>query len=211
MKNIMAFGDSLTWGSCPRTDGRHPLANRWPDAMVEELNNVHLVSEGLRGRTTVFARPTASAEMSGALALPILLHSHAPLDLIMIMLGTNDIYEGFALNQIRDGLERLVEIVRHHPWRLPETCQPEIMLISPPPVTEGDNPDVTREKVVQSERLAEIIEPLATATDCAFFNAAEICRASPIDGFHLEAGDSRALGIALKSVVETMLQDRTIV
>ncbi len=205
MKTILAFGDSLTWGSCPRTDGRHPMTHRWPDAMIENFDGVHLVSEGLRGRTTVFPRPTASAEMSGALALPILLHSHAPLDLVMIMLGTNDIYEGFALNQIRDGLERLVEIVRHHPWRLPETCEPEVMLISPPPVTAGENPDVTTEKVILSERLAETIEPLASATGCAFFNAAEIARASALDGFHLEADDSRALGVALRPAVKAIL------
>ena len=205
MKTILAFGDSITWGSCPRTDGRHPLASRWPDAMIEDFEGVQLVTEGLRGRTTAFARPTASAEMSGALALPILLHSHAPLDLVMIMLGTNDIYEGFALNQIRDGLERLVEIIRHHPWRLPENCEPEIMLISPPPVTRGDSPDVSRKKVNRSERLARTVESVASATGCAFFDAAEIARASPLDGFHLEADDSRALGVAIRPAVRAIL------
>jgi len=205
LKNILAFGDSLTWGSCPHTNGRHPLADRWPATMAEGLDNIHLVTEGLRGRTTAYARPTASAEMSGVTALPVLLHSHAPLDLIMIMLGTNDIYEGYALNQIRDGLERLVEIIRHHPWRLPEACDPEIMLISPPPVTLSDEPDVTEEKIILSEALGKTIKLLAANTNCVFFDAATVARASPADGFHLEAHDSRALGIALRSEVEGLI------
>ncbi|MCP4429653.1 MAG: hypothetical protein GY806_01615 [Gammaproteobacteria bacterium] len=45
MKNILAFGDSLTWGSCPHTNGRHVLANRWPDAMDEGLDNVQVITE----------------------------------------------------------------------------------------------------------------------------------------------------------------------
>jgi len=204
-KNILAFGDSLTWGSCPYTNNRHALADRWPAAMAEGLDNVHVITEGLRGRTTAFARPTSSAEMSGVVALPTMLHSHAPLDLIIIMLGTNDIYEGYALNQIRDGLFRLVEIIRHHPWRLPEACDPKILLVSPPPVTLGNDPDVTEEKVIRSEALGETIERLATDIDCAFFDAASVARASPVDGFHLAALDSRALGIAVRPEVQKLL------
>jgi len=205
LKSILAFGDSLTWGSNPHTSGRHAPADRWPAAMAEGLDDVQVITEGLRGRTTAYARPTASAEMSGVVALPMILHSHAPLDLVIIMLGTNDIYEGFASHQIRDGLERLVEIIRYHPWRLPEACYPKVMLVSPPPVTQGDSNDVTAEKVIQSEALSAIINALAIANDCAFFNAAEVCRASPVDGFHLEARDSRALGITLRAAVQALL------
>jgi len=205
LKNILAFGDSLTWGSCPQTSGRHAPADRWPSAMAEGLDDAHVITEGLRGRTTAYARPSSSAEMSGVVALPILLHSHAPLDLIIIMLGTNDIYENIAAHQTRDGLERLVEIIRHHPWRLPEACHPKIMLVSPPPLTQGENPDATLEKITRSEQLASIIEALAIANDCAFFDAARVARASPVDGFHLEAGDSRALGLAIRPEVQAIL------
>lgn len=205
MKNILAFGDSLTWGSCPITNSRHEPMYRWPNAMIEGLGDINLVVEGLRGRTTAYARPSASTEMSGVVALPVLLHSHAPLDLVIIMLGTNDIYEGYAFNQIRDGLARLVEIVRHHPWRLPEACEPKIMLISPPPVTQGECTDVTEHKVLLSEALGGVIKLLAADNDCAFFDAAKVARASPVDGFHLQASDSRGLGIALRAEVEGML------
>lgn len=197
MKNVLVFGDSLTWGSCPHTGGRHAPAQRWPDAMIEGRDDIHLVTEGLRGRTTAYARPSASADMSGVKALPILLHSHAPLDLIIIMLGTNDIYEGYELNQIRDGLARLIEIIRHHPWRLPVVCEPKIMLISPPPVTAAESTDVTPAMTEKSQALAAIIKTLAADNACAFFDAATVTRASAVDGFHLEAEDSRSLGLSI--------------
>lgn len=173
--------------------------------MVEGVDHINLVTEGLRGRTTAYARPTASADMSGVTALPMLLHSHAPLDIVMIMLGTNDVYEGYALNQIRDGLERLIEIIRHHPWRLPEPCEPQIMLISPPPVTAGTGTDVTETMAQKSEMLTDVIKPLASDSNCAFFDAATVVRASPVDGFHLAAEDSRALGLALRAELEKLL------
>lgn len=176
LKNILAFGDSLTWGSCPQSGGRHDLKDRWPVALSEGLSDVQLISEGLRGRTTAFARPTAGAEMSGVVTLPMLLHSHAPLDLVIIMLGTNDIYEGYQLYQIRDGLARLIEQVRHHPWRLPEACAPKILLVSPPPVTMAEGTDVTYEKVIRSEALPEVVQLLASNNDCAFFDAASVGR-----------------------------------
>ncbi len=142
--------------------------------------------------------------MSGVATLPMLLHSHAPLDLVIIMLGTNDIYEGYRLHQIRDGLARLIEQIRYHPWRLPDDCDPRIMLVSPPPVTTGDSPDVTIEKVNRTEALPGIISVLAADNDCAFFDAASVGRASPVDGFHLEAQDSRALGVALRPEVKLL-------
>jgi len=205
MKNILIFGDSITWGFCPKSNKRHDISDRWPNAMAEGLQDVHIVSEGLRGRTTAFNRYSSCTETNGTAALPMLLHSHAPLDLVIIMLGSNDIYEGIELYKIRDGFERLIEIIQLHPWRLPEPCQPKIMLISPPPVTEGNNSDVTRDKVKQSEHLALEIQNVCTKKNCFFFDSSKIVRASPHDGFHLEASDSRLLGITLTSPIMSIL------
>ncbi|MEW2913754.1 GDSL-type esterase/lipase family protein [Leisingera sp. JC11] len=205
MKQILAFGDSLTWGSDPHTSGRHPYGDRWPVALGEGLAEAVVFAEGLRGRTTVHARGSACVEMRGDAVLPMLLHSHAPLDLAVIMLGTNDIYEGHPSYLIRDGLERLVEIIRHHPWRLPEAVEPQVLLVSPPPMSLCDDPDITPQMVARSEALAEVIEPLADRLGCGFFDASQVARASAADGYHLEAADSRALGEALRAPVTAML------
>ncbi|WP_243613125.1 GDSL-type esterase/lipase family protein [Shimia aestuarii] len=201
MKTVFCFGDSLTWGSCPQTGGRHGHADRWPVALGETLVGVEIIAEGLRGRSTVYDRPTAPADMNGGRILPVLLHSHAPVDLVVIMLGINDLCEGWDVSHVRDGLMRLVEIVRHHPWRLPETDVPDILLVSPPPMTPCWDADVTAQKVSRSEALAAAIAPLAEAMDVGFFDAASVARASTADGYHLEAADSRALGLALRNVV----------
>lgn len=206
MKRALAFGDSLTWGSCPHSGGRHAPADRWPVVMAAGLDGVEVIAEGLRGRTTVYDRPSAAVDMNGGRILPVLLHSHAPLDLVMIMLGTNDIYEGKSAYHVRDGLERLVELVRFHPWRLPQSCNPALLLISPPPMTPGPDPDVTPEKVALSEVLTDVVAGVAQQTGAGFFDAASIGRASLADGYHLEADASRRLGTGLRAPVAELLQ-----
>lgn len=205
MKQILAFGDSLTWGSDPHTGGRHAAADRWPVALGEGLPEAEVITEGLRGRTAAHSRHTACVEMRGDAVLPMLLHSHAPLDLVVIMLGTNEIYETRPNHLIRDGLERLVEIIRHHPWRMPGATAPQVLLVSPPPVTLCETSDVTPAMVEQSDMLADVIEALADRLGCGFFDAGQVARASAADGYHLEAADSRALGQALRLPVAAML------
>ena len=205
MKTVLCFGDSLTWGSCPHTGGRHARKDRWPVALGEGLSGAEIVAEGLRGRSTVYDRPSAPADMNGGRVLPVLLHSHAPLDLVVIMLGINDLYEGWDVSNVRDGVMRLVEIVRHHPWRLPQRCAPDILLVSPPPMTLCADPDVTAQKVRRSEALGTVLGSLASTLGTGFFDAASVARASAADGYHLEAEDSRALGVALRAPVAAQL------
>ena len=91
MKTILCFGDSLTWGYDPVGPGRHAHDVRWPSVLEAELGGkARVIAEGLNGRTTVFDDFAAGADRNGARVLPTLLTSHAPLDLVIIMLGTND-------------------------------------------------------------------------------------------------------------------------
>jgi lysophospholipase L1-like esterase len=140
MKTILCFGDSNTWGALPGTEGaRAPLADRWPSVMAATLNGetaaggrsgaaggtvsgsaphadsrdgYHVIAEGLNGRTTVFEEPMSPGK-SGIAALPMLLDTHAPLDLVIIMLGTNDTKNFFQVSaeQIARGMEVLVRAV----------------------------------------------------------------------------------------------------
>ena len=144
--------------------------------------------------------------MRGTEALPVALSSHAPLDLVIIMLGTNDIYQGVPTPLIRDGLERLVELVRYHPFRLPEPSIPKILLVSPPPMSLCSDPDITSAKVAQSEALAAMIQDRARQLGAGFFDAAQVARASVADGYHLESADSHALGVALRAPVAATLR-----
>ena len=90
-KQILAFGDSLTWGANPGGRGRHRFEDRWTSVVEENLIGVRVIAEGLGGRTTSFDDYSAMADRNGVKVLPTLLGSHYPLDLVAIMLGTNDL------------------------------------------------------------------------------------------------------------------------
>ena len=120
MKNILAFGDSLTWGFIAGTWERHPFDTRWPNVLAAGLHGkARVIEEGHNGRTTVFDDPTTGDDRNGARILPVLLSTHQPLDLVIILLGTNDIK--FA-NRCRAfdasmGMGRLVQIVQTFPYQ----------------------------------------------------------------------------------------------
>lgn len=204
MKTILAFGDSLTWGSCPFNAGRHPREDRWPTAMAAGLPEVEVISEGLRGRTTAYFR-AGVAEYRGDLHLPTLLHTHAPLDLVMIMLGTNDVYSGIPTHNIWWGLRRLVDIVRHHPFGHPDHTVPQLMLIAPPTFSAGKTLGVDDAMVEEGRKIGPLVSELAQEMDVPFFDAATVAHAEAGDGLHLEAHVSRALGEALQAPVRKLL------
>ena len=94
MKTILAYGDSLTFGTNAQTQGRHAYEDRWPTVLEHGLGGkARVIAEGLGGRTTVFDDFSNAADRNGARVLPTLLESHKPLDLVVIMLGTNDLKE----------------------------------------------------------------------------------------------------------------------
>src|SRR5690606_5397717 len=119
MKTILAYGDSLTFGTNAETQGRHAYEDRWPTVLQERLaGRARVIAEGLGGRTTVFDDFSAIADRNGARVLPTMLASHSPLDLVVLFLGTNDLksyINGSAFGAAM-GIKRLVEIIRTYPY-----------------------------------------------------------------------------------------------
>ena len=134
MKNILAFGDSLTWGFQAGSWTRHAFVDRWPNVLAAGLGGkAHVIEEGHNGRTTIYDDGTCLDNRKGSDALPMLLATHQPLDLVIIMLGTNDIKYA---NRCRAfdasmGMARLIEIVKKYPY-LPSFKVPEILIMAPP-------------------------------------------------------------------------------
>lgn len=213
MPSVLCFGDSLTWGACPETGGRHAFRDRWPSVLAaglaEEFPGVEVVAEGLRGRSTCRDNDAMPCDMNGARALPMLLHSHAPLDLVVVMLGTNDIYQGFRPDQVAAGLRRLVEIVRTHPQsRRVAYPQPDILLVAPPPMVMGHDPVVAGPMIAASRRLARMTEMVAMECDLPWVDMRPIAEASETDSVHLDAANTRAIGAALVDPVRQILAAR---
>ncbi|MFT6912496.1 MAG: lysophospholipase L1-like esterase [Paracoccaceae bacterium] len=206
MTAILAYGDSLTWGSRPDGAGRHAPADRWPNVLASGLpGGVEMISEGLRGRTTCVDNAAASADMNGVGVLPVMLHTHAPLDLVMVLLGSNDVWLGREPAAVIDGLARLVEVIRHHPVRLPFAAVPSIMLIAPPAFCQSDDGLINARQIEISKSLGPAVEALAVRLGTFYFDARTVAHASRLDGVHLEADQTRAIGQALIPPVRAFL------
>jgi lysophospholipase L1-like esterase len=211
MKTILCYGDSLTWGYSAEGPSRHPLGDRWPSVLQAGLGaGVHVVAEGLNGRTTAFDDHLSGADRNGARLLPTLLESHAPLDLVVIMLGSNDMkpwIHGHPL-PAKQGMGRLIDIVRGHPYPL-DAKPPQVLIVSPPPLCSTANVEFAEmfgHRLEASRQLAGQYSALADEMGCGFFDAGTVAEATPLDGVHLDAANTRAIGQALVPVVRVMLE-----
>lgn len=213
MKTILAYGDSLTFGANPIPGGpRHAYEDRWPTALEVALNGqARVIAEGLGGRTTVHDDWFASADRNGARVLPTLLESHSPLDLIIIMLGTNDIkpFHGRTAGEASRGMARLVQIIRgHYAGRMQE--EPAIILVSPPPIILGEWEDMMNhfgpdEAIATSVDFAREYAKRADEQQVYFFDAGTVAKTDIRDGIHLDPANTRAIGTGLAPLVKQVL------
>ena len=200
-----------TWGYNAETLDRHAFEDRWPSVLAKALGpDVTVIAEGLNGRTTAYDDHLADCDRNGARILPTILHSHDPIDLVIILLGANDMKPvicGTAFGAVQ-GMERLVDLVRHHAWSFGGQEGPEILLVSPPPICETANTAFAAMfagGVEQSAMLATLYADLADETGCGFFDAGSVAQTTPLDGVHLDAENTRAIGRGLEPVVRMML------
>ncbi|PMN71922.1 SGNH/GDSL hydrolase family protein [Enterovibrio norvegicus] len=207
MPRILCFGDSNTWGYNPSNGHRWPEGVRWTSRLADSLNKTalsdarwYLIEEGLNGRTSVWNDPM-KPHREGSAALPMLLLSHRPLNWVVIMLGTNDLKSQFPSEPawIAEGIRKLIGQVRDTDNA--GQTSPNILVVSPPPMHDKNNWATGfhhgRQKSLQ---LAEFYRAVTKEEGCAFYDAAEVCEASPIDGLHLDAQGHEALAESLASL-----------
>ena len=214
MKTILAFGDSLTFGANPQPNGpRHAFENRWPSVLEAGLGGAaRVIAEGLGGRTTVSDDWYSAADRNGARILPTLLESHGPLDLVIIMLGTNDLKPAICGSALEAsfGMRRLVQIIRGHAAGKGETA-PGIIIVAPPLICDSENADMIghfggiAHAIEQSSQFAGHYARRAQEWNTSFFDAAMVAKADPQDGVHLDAANTRAIGQGLVTVVKQAL------
>ena len=213
MKTILAYGDSLTYGANPRPDGlRHAYENRWPSVLEQGLgDNVRVIAEGLGGRTTAFDDGSASSDRNGARILPVLLDSHKPLDLVIIMLGSNDLKPAIHGRAITAsyGIRKLIQTVRGH-FVNPGEAQPEILIVSPPHLVPTKHAEMGihfggEAAIAESKLMAGYYRTRASEYGAHFFDAADVAHADPLDGVHLDPANTRAIGTGLIPVVKSIL------
>lgn len=210
MKTVLCYGDSLTWGVDAEGRARHAYEDRWPSVLQKALGHgVRVIAEGLNGRTTVYDDHFSPADRNGARILPTILSTHAPLDLVIIMLGTNDLKPVYANNAVivGQGVKRLVEIIRHQAWPM-DYDAPDILIMAPPPLCETDDPvlgPMFAGRIDEAHMLASVYADIADETGCGFFDAGSVARTTPVDGVHLDAENTRAIGRGVEPIVRMML------
>ena len=207
MKTVLCFGDSNTWGYNAVTTERFGPSVRWPGVMREMLGqDFFVIEEGLNGRTTVWDDPIEEYK-SGKKYLVPCLETHRPLDLVIIMLGTNDLKHRFALTafDVGAGMENLIKIVLSSGAGT-DGRPPKIMIISPAYIRKlNDAMAMFAGAQETSKGLAKYYSALADAYGCSFFDAASVAQ-TDVDGIHLDADAHRRLGLKVAELVKEILQ-----
>ena len=209
-KTILCYGDSNTWGYMPDTGERYDEKTRWPRRMAEMLGSgYHVIEEGLNGRTTAFDDPIEPFR-NGRKSLEVCLLTHSPIDLIIVMLGTNDTKKFLNLTpyMIAKGLESLVsemDQIQYGRGGLP----PKILVVSPLLVlTDGLNAHLSeyfdRESEEKSRALSEKYRQVAEQNGCFYLDAAKYAKASMRDGIHLEPEGHRVLAETICASVKKL-------
>lgn len=212
MLTYLAFGDSNTHGSLVRAVddpyGRYPVGVRWPTVAYAALpEGWTLIEAGLPGRTTRFDDPILGAHMNGWLGFKIELLTHAPVDLITIMLGTNDVKArlGATPEAIAGGIMGLLDILRE-PDVIERHGQPQVLVIAPPPVDVQDSraPEWLGSRV-KSLALAPLYAERAAAYGAEFLDAAAHVEVAPVEGIHLTPEAHQVLGRIVGAKLRAMV------
>ncbi|RME79682.1 MAG: hydrolase [Chloroflexi bacterium] len=208
MKTILCYGDSNTWGYDPVMGDRFPPHVRWTGVLQQLLGETYrVIEEGLNGRTTVWDDPIEGYKSGKTYLIPCL-ESHRPLDLVIIMLGTNDLKARFSLTayDIARGAGVLVDIVNKS-GAGPHGQPPQTLLLAPPPVAHlSDFEEMFAGAAEKSRRLARHYRQVAAEYGCHFFDTGQVIVSSDLDGIHLEAGEHRKLAEALAGQVRKILE-----
>jgi len=204
MREILCFGDSNTWGADPATKGRHPNDVRWTGVLQAALGTGYrVIEEGLNGRTTVWEDPVEGDKMGKRHLVPTL-ESQAPLDLVILMLGTNDTKKRYSAStqDIQWAIAALVDLIgKSSAGR--DGKAPPVLLVAPVPLTKlSEYAPLFEGGVEKSRALAPLYAQVAREKGCAFFDAGTVVKCSDLDGVHFDAAGHRALGDALAREVK---------
>jgi len=203
MQQILVYGDSLSWGIIPNTRQRLVFDQRWPGVLENILkaagHSVRVIENCLNGRRTVWDDPFKEGR-NGSRGLAQAIEMHSPLQLVILVLGTND-FQGTHHNDAllaAQGVARLVNIVRQAPIE-PGMAKPEILIVAPPEIVEPRG-SMAAKFPGAAKRSAGFALELARVADEAgilFLDGGGATEASAVDGIHLDAEQHVLLGEAI--------------
>ena len=194
MKTVLCYGDSNTYGYNPETGGRYPRDVRYPGRLQALLGGEYnVIEEGCNGRTTLSRKPGEEWK-NGLDYLRPCLNSHKPVDIVIMMLGSNDLKEMFHLTapEIARGAGVLVDTIKELTAEK-QGFVPKVILVSPPEIGPGIKsspfgPAFSEDAVRVSKELAANYRKIADEKGCIFLDAAQYIAPSELDSLHLTPG-----------------------
>jgi lysophospholipase L1-like esterase len=207
VRTIVCYGDSNTWGADPSSPERFAPDVRWTGVLQAVLGpNYRVIEEGLNGRTTNVDDINEPFRNGLAYLVPCL-ESHRPIDLVTIMLGTNDLKARFSrrASDIAQAATLLAKTARAMPVG-PGGANPKVLLISPPPVAElTDYDDLLAGGTEKSQQFARYFGIWAAKNGLEFLDAGSIVASSPTDGIHFDPPEHARLGKSIAARIREML------
>lgn len=203
MNRILCFGDSNTWGYDPVGKDRFPKAVRWTGVLAATLGDGYeVIEEGLNGRTTVWDDPIEGYKNGLAYLIPCL-ETHRPLDLVVVMLGTNDLKKRFSLSaaDVAQGAGVLIRQIQISQAGIAGNA-PVALLMAPPPVaTLTDFAEMFEGSESKSQRLSLHYTRVAQELGCPLLDTSRVIVSSEVDGIHFDPGEHQKLGRAVAQKV----------
>lgn len=206
-KTVLCYGDSNTYGYIPETGMRYPKEIRYPGKLQLLLGDDYLViEEGCNGRTTIHDDPEDGWK-NGLDYLKPCLNSHKPVDIVILMLGSNDLKNTFHLSaeEIAHGAGVLVDVIKEF-TKLKQGYMSKIILVSPPQIGEGikNSPfydAFSLDPIERSKQFPKYYKMIAEKKGCIFFDAAEYVYPSEFDSLHLTPQGHEILAQKFKEVI----------
>lgn len=191
VKNVLCYGDSNTYGYIPGSGGRYPRDVRYPGRLQILLGGEYnVIEEGCSGRTTLYDDPFDGWKNGMDYLVPCI-YSHRPIDIVILMLGSNDLKLNFHLNaeKIAQSAGQLVDVIQSFTAEKQEFV-PKIILVSPPEIGKNIRASAfygafNEASIEESKRLPEFYKKVADEKGCIFFDAAKYIYPSEIDSLHL--------------------------
>ncbi len=211
MKQILVYADSLSWGLVPDTRKRLDFYERWPGVVEGILNatgqRFRIVEDCLNGRRTVWDDPFKDGR-NGLNGLGQTIEKHTPLELIIVMLGINDLQSMHPHNawHSAEGLRRVVGGIHDAPIE-PGMEIPPILIVAPPTIStpKGAIAPKFSDCKGKFEGMAEAFRAVATDQGCHFLDAGAVTTVSKVDGVHLDVDQHKVLGEVIAETVRGIL------
>ena len=204
VKTILCYGDSNTWGAIPGArHERYPFHVRWPGLLQNFLGaGYYIVEEGLSGRTTSIDDPFEDGR-NGKTSLMPCLRTHDPINLVVLLLGTNDLKVRFSYTafDIAKGIALLVNIIQQSKLGTKDQS-PHVLLIAPPPISKlSDYAEEFEGGTIKSNHLADHYCRKAAELGCKFLDAGTVIQSSKKDGIHWESAEHKKIAQAIANMI----------